>query len=59
MRDPLFVFFFFDGDGFQVLGFEDLAAIETFHVIDAVAPCDNLGTVVLASGLHKGNMGLF
>jgi hypothetical protein len=36
-----------------------LTAIETLHVIDAVAPCDHLGTVVLASGLHKGNMGLF
>jgi hypothetical protein len=36
-----------------------LTAVEAFHVIDSVAPCDNLSTAVLASGLHKGNMGLF
>jgi hypothetical protein len=42
-RDPLIVFFFFDGDGFQVLGLEDLTAIQAFHVIHAVAPCDDLG----------------
>jgi len=58
-REQLFVVFFFDCDGFQVLGFEDLTAFQTFHVVYAVAPRDHLGPAVLASGLHKGNMGLF
>ncbi len=48
----LFVFFF-NSYGFQVLGLENLAAIETFDVFHAVAPGDDLGTVVLTSGLHK------
>ena len=57
-RELLF-FFFFDGDGLEILSFEDLTAIQAFHVIHAVAPCDDLRAVVLASGLHKAIWDLF
>jgi len=43
----------FDYYRFQVLGLENLPAIEAFDVIHAVSPGNNLGTVVLASGLHN------
>ena len=39
--------------GFEVLGFENLAAIETFNVLHAVTPGDDLRTGVVTSGLHK------
>jgi len=45
-------FFFLDFHGFKVFGFEDLAAVQTFNIVDAVSPGDYLGTVVVASGLH-------
>ena len=44
-------FFFLDFHGFDVFGFEDLSAVQTFHVIDAVSPGDDLGAGMLA-GLH-------
>lgn len=37
----------------EVFGFEDLAAIETFHVIDAVPAGDNYRAGVLTKGLHN------
>ncbi len=46
-------FFFLDCHGFKVFGLEDLAAIETFHVVDAVSSGDHLGAVVVTSGLHN------
>jgi len=49
---PLLVLVF-DCYWFEVLGFEDLAAIQAFQVFHAIAPGDDLGTVVLASVLHK------
>ncbi len=40
--------------GFEVFGFEDLAAIQAFQVFHAIAPGDDLGTRVIASELlHK------
>ncbi len=38
---------------FEIFGFEDLATIETFHVIDPVSTGDDLGARVLTSGLHN------
>ena|SRR5260370_21377099 len=49
----LLFFFFFNGDGFEIFSFEDLAAIQAFDIIHAVASCENLGAGVLARGLHK------
>jgi hypothetical protein len=43
----------FDDDGFEVLGFKNLAAIETFDVFYAIAAGDDLGAVVVTGGLHK------
>ena len=40
--------------GFKIFGFEDLAAIETFNVIDPLPAGDDLGARVLTSGLHNG-----
>ena len=37
----------------EIFGFEDLAAIETFHVVHAVPAGDDLGARVLTSGLHN------
>ena len=49
--------FFFNGDGFEIFSFEDLAAIQAFDIVHAVASCQYLGAGVLARGLHKSNMG--
>jgi len=50
IRPGLF-FFFLDFHGFDVLGFEDLPAIQTFDVVHAVSSRDDLGAGMLA-GLH-------
>jgi len=50
---------FFDCNGFEVLGFENLAAIETFDVFHAVSPGDDFGTGVLARVLHKARLRLY
>jgi hypothetical protein len=52
MRDRGLFLFFLDFHWFKVFGFEDLAAVQTLDVIDAVSPGDYLGTVMVASGLH-------
>ncbi len=46
-------FLFLDFHGFKVFGLKDLAAVETFDVIDAVSSGNHLGTGVVASGLHN------
>jgi hypothetical protein len=51
MLEGLF-FVFLDFHGFKVFGFEDLAAVQTFDIIDAVSPGDYLSTGMVASGLH-------
>ncbi len=38
---------------FKILSLEDLAAIETFHVVHAVLAGNYGSVVVVASGLHK------
>jgi hypothetical protein len=50
--EKLFLFFF-HLDGLQVLCLENLAAIETLDVIYSVSARNNLGTVVVTSGLHN------
>ena len=46
--------FFFGFHGFEILGFKDLTAIETFYVIDAIAAGNHLGAGVITSGgLHS------
>jgi hypothetical protein len=52
MVEELF-FFFFDFDGFEILCFENLAAIEALHVVDAVSSSDHLGAGMVTSGLHN------
>jgi len=47
------VLFFVGFHGFQVFGFEDLMAIETFQVVHAVSTGNDLGAGMLTSGLHK------
>jgi hypothetical protein len=47
-------FLILDFHGFEVFGFEDLTAVETFDVIHAVSAGDDLGARVLTSGLHNG-----
>jgi hypothetical protein len=44
-------FFFLDLHGFDVFGFEDLTAVQTFHVVHPVSSGDDLGAGMLA-GLH-------
>jgi hypothetical protein len=48
-----FLFFLVGFQGFKVLRFEDLAAIETFHVVYAVSSSDDLSAGVFTNGLHK------
>jgi hypothetical protein len=38
---------------FEVFGLEDLAAIETFHVVDPISAGDHLGAGMVTSGLHN------
>ena len=52
MPGPLF-FVFLDLYGIEVFILEDQVAIETFQVVHAISPGDDLGTGVLASGLHN------
>src|ERR1700687_331111 len=47
------ILFLLGFQGFKVFGLEDLAAVETFHVIDAVSSGKNLYTGVVANGLHN------
>ena len=49
--DELFLFVV-DNYGLKILGFEDLPAVQTFHIIDAIASGDDDGTGVLTIGLH-------
>jgi hypothetical protein len=51
----LFLFFFLDLHGIEVFVLEDLMAIQTFQVVDAISPGDDLGAGVLASGLHNND----
>jgi len=46
-------FLFLDLYLFKVFGLEDLAAIEAFHVINAVSTGDHLGAGMVTSGLHN------
>jgi len=43
----------FDFHGFQVFRFKNLPAVQAFYIVDAVSSGKNLGTGVLASGLHN------
>ena len=47
------IFFVFYYGWFEVLGFKNLAAIETFYVVDAIAAGDYLGAGMVTGGLHK------
>src|SRR5579864_1478677 len=51
-RRGLFLFFL-DFHWLKVFGLENLPAIEAFDVIHPVSSGDDLGTIVLASGLHN------
>ena len=57
-RSLFFFVVFVNGDGFEILGFEDLAAIEAFNIVHAVASSDDLGAGVL-TGLHKDRYGVY
>ena len=46
-------FLFLDFHWFQVFGLENLPAVETFHIVDAVSPGNHLGTGMFTSGLHN------
>jgi hypothetical protein len=46
-------FLFLDVHGLKIFGFEDLAAIETFNVVDPVSAGDDLGARVRTSVLHN------
>jgi hypothetical protein len=56
---PALLVLFFNCDGFEVFGFEDLAAIQALQVFHPIAPGDDLGTVVLASVLHKARLRIY
>ena len=50
----LFVFFFvFDFEGIEIFGLKNLTAVETLHIIDAVAAGNHLGPGVIADGRHN------
>ena len=43
-------------DGLQVLGFEDLTALQTLNVVDAVASGNHFGARVLANAFHTNRV---
>jgi hypothetical protein len=45
--------FFVDFQGNEILGLEDLTAVEAFDVVDAVATGNHLGSVVIADDRHN------
>jgi hypothetical protein len=49
---PLF-FLVFNSHRLKIFRFEDLPAIETFNVVDAVPARDHLRSLVVTGGLHK------
>ena len=46
-------FLVFDSDRLQILSFEDLTAVETLNIVDAVPARDHLRSLVVTGGLHK------
>ena len=46
-------FLVFNSYRLEILGFEDLPAIETLKVVDAVPARDHLRALVVTGGLHK------
>jgi hypothetical protein len=52
MRGGLFVVVL-DFHGFKIFGLENLAAVETLHIVNAVSSGNYLGAVVVTSGLHN------
>jgi hypothetical protein len=52
MEPALFVLVF-NSYRFEVFRFEDLPAIETFDIVDAVPARDHLRSLVVTGGLHK------
>jgi hypothetical protein len=50
------LFFVLHGDLFEVIGLEDLAAVQALYVIHPVAPGYDLSAVVFTSGLHKARL---
>ena len=49
----MLLFLLLNFDGLKIFGFEDLAAIETFDVVDPVPTGDDLGARVLTSSFHN------
>jgi len=50
------LFLFLHFYGFEILRLEDLMAIQTFNVVNAVSPGDHLGALVVTRGLHKARV---
>ena len=50
---PALFFLVFNSHRLKIIGFEDLPAIETFKVVDAVPARDHLRSLVVTGGLHK------
>ena len=54
------LFFFVSNDRLEIFGFGNEAAVETLHIIDAVATRNDHGTVMLTNtlrGFHKCELG--
>jgi len=52
-KERLLLVLVFDGNLFQVLGFENLTAVKTLYVLDPVTSGDDLGTGMFTSSLHR------
>ena len=52
-KGPALFFLVFNSHRLKIIGFEDLPAIETFNVVDAVPARDHLRSLVVTGGLHK------
>ena len=50
---PALFFLVFNSYRLQIFRFEDLPAIKTFNVVDAVPARDHLRSLVVTGGMHK------
>jgi len=45
--------------GFEILGFENLTAVQAFDIVYAVASGEELGSLMRTRGMHRARLVLF
>jgi hypothetical protein len=58
-RGLFFLGGFLSGGGFEILGFEDLTAIQALDVIHTIASGEEFSSLMRTRGLHRARLVLF